>query len=86
MSDSAGYVTPNYIIVGYFTGAILTFWLTEGRMKKFQNPRTTPSRRKVTGSEREKEEERKNAVKRGHYILPAKPKGSACTSLKPTIT
>ena len=37
---------------------------------QFQNPRTTPSGRKVTQSERKKEE-RKNAVNSGHYILSA---------------
>ena len=37
-----------------------------------------PSGRKVTGSE-----ERKNAINRGHYLLPATPKGSARTLFGP---
>ena len=41
----------------------------------------TPSRRKVTQGE--KEERKKNAVKRGFFVLYGTPKGSARTSLRP---
>ena len=43
---------------------------------KIQNPRTTTSGEK-------KERERKNTVHSCHYILPAKPKGSEYTQLRP---
>ena len=33
--------------------------------------------------ERKKKKERENAVNRGHYVLPAKPKSSIHTSLGP---
>ena len=36
-------------------------------------------------SRKKKERERKNAVKRGHYGLPATPKGSAHTALRPIL-
>ena len=56
---------------------ILFFWDLKPHAK-FQNPRTTPSGRKVTWGE-------KNAVNRGHYILPAMPKGSTRTLLLPIV-
>ena len=51
---------------------------------KFQNPRTIPSGRKVTGGEKKKGE-RKKTINSGHYVLPATPKGSARNSLVPKI-
>jgi hypothetical protein len=48
---------------------------------KFHNPKTTPSRKKVT----ERQEE-KHAINSGHYVFPATPKGSARTSLGPKCT
>ena len=41
---------------------------------KFQNPSSTTSGRKVTGSEINKKGERENTVNCGHYVLPATPK------------
>ena len=46
-----------------------------------QNPRTTPSGRKLTQAERKIE--RKNAIHCGQYVLSATPKGNARTSLGP---
>jgi hypothetical protein len=43
-----------------------------------QNSRTTPSGRRVTGSEREK-----IAINRGYSVLPARDKCSTCSSLEP---
>ena len=43
-----------------------------------ENPRTTPSVRKLKQGERERKE--KNAINNGHYFLPETTKGSALTS------
>jgi hypothetical protein len=53
--------------------------VTEGRIQHL----TTPSWRKINKWERERE---KDAVNRGHYVLPARPKGSALTLLRTIIT
>ena len=48
----------------------------------FQNPRTTPSGKKVRiVEERGGGEREKNAVHSRHHVPPAMPKGSECTPL-----
>ena len=46
--------------------------------------RTTPSGRKDEKKE-EKREREKNIGNSGHYVVPAMPKGSAHTSLRPIV-
>ena len=52
-------------------------------MQKLQNSRTTLPGEKVTEEIEEERERKKNAVNRDQYVLTAKFKGSACTSLGP---
>ena len=52
---------------------------------KYQNPRATISWRKVAWGEERKRKSGGNTVNTGHYVLSATPKGSAHTSLGPTI-
>ena len=84
-----GGTSPPIDMSGHFSALMsakscLPICLLLGPHAKFKNPRTTTSGRKVTKAER-KREEKKNAINSGHYVLPATPKGRACTSLRPTI-